>query len=138
MWAVVSQTFSEFNEDECPRLAAATAYYTFFSLPALLVALNLAIGVPTAVDRAGQPSRLPAGDSSQVAGVVQALASFSDVPASLQLTPQTLERSEALTRPPLRSMMVRAFIAAARVRTGRSGSRPGSRRPFPDAATQHS
>ena len=39
MWAVVSQTFREFNEDECPRLAAATAYYTFFSLPALLVAL---------------------------------------------------------------------------------------------------
>ena len=39
MWAVVSQTFREFLEDECPRLAASTAYYTFFSLPALLVAI---------------------------------------------------------------------------------------------------
>ncbi len=39
MWAVVSQTFREFYEDECPRLAASTAYYTFFALPALLVTI---------------------------------------------------------------------------------------------------
>jgi len=39
MWAVISQTFREFSEDECPRLAASTAYYTFFSLPAMLVAI---------------------------------------------------------------------------------------------------
>src|SRR5438876_8327980 len=39
MWATISQTFREFNEDECPRLAAALAYYTFFSLPALLVVI---------------------------------------------------------------------------------------------------
>jgi membrane protein len=39
MWSILSRTFKEFVEDECPRLAAATAYYTFFSLPALLVAI---------------------------------------------------------------------------------------------------
>ena len=39
MWSVISHTFKEFVNDECPRLAAALAYYTFFSLPALLVAI---------------------------------------------------------------------------------------------------
>jgi len=39
MWSIISRTFNEFVEDECPRLAAALAYYTFFSLPALLVAI---------------------------------------------------------------------------------------------------
>ena len=39
MWGVLSQTLREFAKDECPRLAAALAYYTFFSLPALLVAI---------------------------------------------------------------------------------------------------
>jgi membrane protein len=45
MWAVVSQTFREFYEDECPRLAAATAYYTFFALPALLVLIVMTAGI---------------------------------------------------------------------------------------------
>jgi membrane protein len=39
MWSIISRTFREFIDDECPRLAAALAYYTFFSLPALLVAI---------------------------------------------------------------------------------------------------
>ena len=37
MLNVIRQTFSEFVQDECPRLAAALAYYAIFSLPALLV-----------------------------------------------------------------------------------------------------
>jgi len=45
MWAVVSQTFREFNKDECPRLAASLAYYTFFSLPALLVLIVMIAGI---------------------------------------------------------------------------------------------
>lgn len=36
MWGLVSETFREFWKDECPRMAAALAYYTIFSLPALL------------------------------------------------------------------------------------------------------
>ena len=51
MWVVVSQTFREFVNDECPRRAAALAYYTFFSLPALLVAIVFLAGL--LVDRAG-------------------------------------------------------------------------------------
>ncbi len=39
MWGIVSQTFREFIDDECPRLSASLAYYMFFSLPALLVAI---------------------------------------------------------------------------------------------------
>src|SRR5262245_59722272 len=45
MWAVFSQTFSEFLDDECPRLAAATAYHTFFALPALLVLIVMTAGI---------------------------------------------------------------------------------------------
>jgi len=45
MWAVISQTFREFNEDECPRLAASLAFYTFFSLPALLVLIVMIAGI---------------------------------------------------------------------------------------------
>lgn len=37
MWRMLRDTFSEFSQDECPRLAAALAYYAVFSLPALLV-----------------------------------------------------------------------------------------------------
>jgi membrane protein len=39
MWGIVSETFREFIKDECPRLSASLAYYMFFSLPALLVAI---------------------------------------------------------------------------------------------------
>jgi membrane protein len=45
VWSILSQTFREFLDDECPRLAAATAYYTFFSLPALLVAVVFTAGL---------------------------------------------------------------------------------------------
>jgi membrane protein len=36
MWRVIKQTFAEFHADECPRMAAALAFYTVFALPALL------------------------------------------------------------------------------------------------------
>ena len=45
MGAVLSKTFRDFLEDECPRLAAALAFYTFFSLPALLVVIVHVAGV---------------------------------------------------------------------------------------------
>jgi membrane protein len=37
MFRALRQTWTEFNQDECPRMAAALAYYTLFALPALLV-----------------------------------------------------------------------------------------------------
>ena len=39
MWRVLRDTCYEFSEDECPRSAAALAYYAIFSLPALLVVI---------------------------------------------------------------------------------------------------
>lgn len=42
IWSFVKRTFSEFGEDDCPRMAAALAYYTVFALPPLLVLLTLA------------------------------------------------------------------------------------------------
>jgi membrane protein len=56
MWSVLSQTAREFLEDECPRLAAALAYYMFFSLPALLVAIVYIGGL--LVDRQAVAERL--------------------------------------------------------------------------------
>ncbi|HEX2254112.1 MAG TPA: YihY/virulence factor BrkB family protein [Thermoanaerobaculia bacterium] len=35
----LKETFREFGDDDCPRMAAALAYYTVFSLPPLLVIL---------------------------------------------------------------------------------------------------
>ncbi len=42
---ILKQTFVQFGEDDCPRLAAALAYYTMFSLPPLLVILLTLTGV---------------------------------------------------------------------------------------------
>jgi membrane protein len=36
-WSVLQATFREFGQDDCASMAAALAYYTIFSLPALLV-----------------------------------------------------------------------------------------------------
>ena len=56
MWKTVSETFSEFSKDECPRMAAALAYYTIFSLPALLVLVVSIAGL--VVDRKAATERL--------------------------------------------------------------------------------
>lgn len=47
---IVKQTFKEFTEDECPRMAAALAYYTVFSLPPLLVLIILLAGAVWGAD----------------------------------------------------------------------------------------
>lgn len=39
MIRIIRQTITEFIEDDCPRLAAALAYYTIFSLPAVVLFL---------------------------------------------------------------------------------------------------
>jgi membrane protein len=36
MWRLIRETFAEFGRNECPRIAAALAFYAVFALPALL------------------------------------------------------------------------------------------------------
>src|SRR3954447_2238244 len=43
-WSIIYQAFLDFLEDECPRMAAALAYYLFFALPALLVLIVFVAG----------------------------------------------------------------------------------------------
>ena len=42
---IVKDTFKDFSDDNCPRMAAALSYYTVFSLPALLILLLAIISV---------------------------------------------------------------------------------------------
>ena len=43
MWKILVQTFTDFQDDKCTRIAAALSYYTIFSLAPLLT-LTMAIG----------------------------------------------------------------------------------------------
>lgn len=45
MFAFLKQTFKEFSEDSCTRLAAAMAYFTAFALPPLLYILLMVFGL---------------------------------------------------------------------------------------------
>jgi len=42
--SIIARTFREFLEDDCPRMAAALAYYIIFALPPLLVLIMMAVG----------------------------------------------------------------------------------------------
>jgi membrane protein len=56
MWKTLAQTLAEFQQDECPRLAAALAYYTLFALPAFIVVVVSIVGL--VVDRQAASDRL--------------------------------------------------------------------------------
>ncbi|HEX6911424.1 MAG TPA: YihY/virulence factor BrkB family protein [Longimicrobium sp.] len=44
IFALLKNSFKDFMDDECPRLAAALSYYTVFALPPLLILLLLIAG----------------------------------------------------------------------------------------------
>lgn len=44
VFVLLKDTFKDFMDDECPRLAAALSYYTVFALPPLLILLLLIAG----------------------------------------------------------------------------------------------
>jgi len=44
VFEIIKQTFKEFSEDDCPRMAAALSYYTIFSLPPLLFLIIMIAG----------------------------------------------------------------------------------------------
>lgn len=51
---LLKETVAEFGRDECPRFAAALAYYTVFSLPPLLIVVITVAGLvvdPQAIER---------------------------------------------------------------------------------------
>jgi membrane protein len=55
MLSTLKAAFKDFNEDECPMLAAALSYYTVFALPPLLILLIMVAGAvwdPAEVQRA--------------------------------------------------------------------------------------
>jgi membrane protein len=43
-FGLLKQSMQDFNEDDCPTMAAALSYYTIFSLPPLLVLILLLLG----------------------------------------------------------------------------------------------
>lgn len=43
-WTITKKTWSAFSEDDCPRMAAALAYYTAFSLPSVLLIVLFVAG----------------------------------------------------------------------------------------------
>lgn len=49
--SVLKTTFSEFADDDCPRMAAALAYYTVFALPPLLVLILMVAGLFVSPDQ---------------------------------------------------------------------------------------
>jgi membrane protein len=55
IFALLKSSAKDFIDDECPRMAAALAYYTVFSLPPLLVLILMLVGViwdPQTIQRA--------------------------------------------------------------------------------------
>lgn len=54
---LLKRSLKDFMEDECPRMAAALAYYTIFSLPPLLILIIMLVGAiwdPQTIERAMQ------------------------------------------------------------------------------------
>lgn len=62
LFVVLKTTLYEFIDDECPALAAALAYYTLFSLPALLMIVVATTGAVFGPESAADALRAQAGD----------------------------------------------------------------------------
>lgn len=73
---IAKQTFKEFNHDDCPRMAAAMAYYTIFSMPPLLFLIVMVAGfaysAETAQEALTREIRTMVGDdtAAQVATMI--------------------------------------------------------------------
>lgn len=44
VFSIVKESAKDFSEDECPRMAAALAYYTVFAMPPLLILIMMIVG----------------------------------------------------------------------------------------------
>src|SRR5687767_8784898 len=130
MFGLLKKTFDEFSRDECPRMAAAMAYYAVFSLPALLVIVISIAGliagrdatvesltsyfedalgregaeqVATIIEQASKPGR---GIVASVIGFVVLLVGASGVMLELQTA---LNRAWGVTPDPKQSA-VHSFV----------------------------
>lgn len=45
LWGMLKMTYSDWSEDKAPRLGAALAYYTVFSLAPMLIIVLAIVGV---------------------------------------------------------------------------------------------
>ncbi|MDQ3556447.1 MAG: YihY/virulence factor BrkB family protein [Gemmatimonadota bacterium] len=61
---LIRETFREFLDDDCPRMAAALSYYTVFSLPPLLILLLTLAGIFL------DPARVQEMLQSQIGGIM--------------------------------------------------------------------
>lgn len=81
---ILKSTIQEFIRDDCPRMAAALAYYTVFSLPALLILVLLITGIfrdPVAIQ--GQiTAQLESVIGEAAAEQVEAISENVDPPGS--------------------------------------------------------
>ena len=70
---LIKETFSEFADDDCPRMAAALAYYTVFALPPMLVIILLIAGMVVSPDRVMEvlQQQMSEGAASQVQTMVE-------------------------------------------------------------------
>lgn len=130
MIGLLKETFDEFTSDECPRMAAAMAFYAVFSLPALLVVVVSIAGliagrdqtvesltayfedalgrdaarqIGTMLEQAGQRGR---GIVASAIGFVVLLAGASGVMLELQTA---LNRAWGVTPDPRQSLL-RTFL----------------------------
>lgn len=84
IFSLLKETFNEWNEDGAPRLAAALAYYTAFSIAPLLLLVIALVGLIT--DQASVRQEIIAtvqsSISSEAAGVVEELIDNAQKPTT--------------------------------------------------------
>lgn len=83
IFSLFKRTFEEWNEDKAPRLAAALAYYTAFSLAPLLIVVIALVGVIFGQESAQQEisAQIAASAGSDVASTIESLIEASQKPA---------------------------------------------------------
>lgn len=138
-FAVVKQTFKEFGEDKAPRLGAALAYYTIFSIgPLLLIAVAMAgvfYGQEAAQGRISEElskvfgaqmaeameqmivaaAKPASGTAATIIGVVTLLFGASGVFSQLKDAMNTIWNVEPKNESGIKGLVVQRFLSMAMV-----------------------
>src|SRR5438093_6799926 len=74
VWGLLSATFNEWMEDKAPRLGAALAYYTAFSIAPLLILLVASAGLvvkgDTTLQAEGQIAAIAGDNAAEAIGAI--------------------------------------------------------------------